>query len=51
MDETKLLNIISIKYLIMKPNEIVQLAIQKMNKRITNEIFLIIQNDKELMYQ
>lgn len=29
--------------------DVVQAAIKKMNKRITNEIFLIIQNDRELM--
>lgn len=33
----------------MVPNEIAEEAIKKMNKRITNEIFLIIQNDRELM--
>lgn len=35
----------------MTPVEIVNAAIAKMNKKITNEIFLIIQNDPELMYQ
>lgn len=35
----------------MTPNQIAQKAIEKMNKRITNEIFLIIQNDKKLMYE
>jgi hypothetical protein len=33
------------------PAEIAQKAIAKMNKRITNEIFLIIQNDCELMHE
>ncbi len=33
----------------MTPQEIAQEAIRRMNKRITNEIFLIIQNDRELM--
>ena len=35
----------------MKPNAIAQKAIDKMNKRITNEIFMIIQNDRELMHE
>jgi len=33
----------------MTPKEIAQEAINRMNKRITNEIFLIIQNDRDLM--
>jgi hypothetical protein len=33
----------------MAPKEIAEAAIKMMNKRITNEIFLIIQNDRELM--
>jgi hypothetical protein len=33
----------------MAAKEIAEEAIKKMNKRITNEIFLIIQNDRELM--
>ncbi len=33
----------------MKPKEIAEEAIKRMNKRITNEIFLIIQNDRDLM--
>ena len=33
----------------MTPNQIAQEAIDQMNKRITNEIFLLIQNDSELM--
>ena len=33
----------------MKPNEIAKEAIRRMNKRITNEIFLTIQNDRGLM--
>jgi len=32
-------------------NEIANEAIGRMNKRITNEIFLIIQNDRELMHK
>jgi hypothetical protein len=35
----------------MKPQEIAKKAIACMNKRITNEIFLIIQNDRELMLE
>ena len=35
----------------MKPREIAQEAIGKMNKQITNEIFMIIQNNRELMYE
>lgn len=35
----------------MTPSEIAQEAIAKMNKRITNEIFLIIQNDRSLMHE
>lgn len=35
----------------MNPQEIAEKAIAKMNKKITNEIFLIIQNDRELMYE
>ena len=35
----------------MTPEQIAQKAIAKMNKKITNEIFLIIQNDKKLMYK
>jgi hypothetical protein len=34
----------------MKPSEIAKAAIEKMNKRITNEVFLIIQNDRKLMH-
>lgn len=33
----------------MTPEEIAREAISKMNKRITNEIFMIIQNDRDLM--
>jgi hypothetical protein len=33
----------------MTANEIADKAIEMMNKRITNEIFLIIQNDRDLM--
>ena len=33
----------------MNSSEIAQKAIARMNKRITNEIFLIIQNDRDLM--
>ncbi len=34
----------------MNPEQIAQEAIERMNKRITNEIFLIIQNDRDLMH-
>lgn len=33
----------------MTPSQIAEEAIRRMNKKITNEIFLIIQNDRELM--
>ncbi|MDQ6987980.1 MAG: hypothetical protein Q9M25_09275 [Mariprofundaceae bacterium] len=33
----------------MSPTEIAETAIERMNQRITNEIFLTIQNDRELM--
>jgi len=33
----------------MSPKEIAHAAIQRLNARITNEVFLIIQNDRELM--
>ena len=33
----------------MSPKEIAKEAIKRMNKKITNEIFLIIQNDRDLM--
>jgi len=35
----------------MTPTQIAQEAITQMNKRITNEIFLSIQNDRKLMYE
>ena len=35
----------------MKPNDIAKRAIKILNKRITNELFLIIQNDKDLMHE
>jgi hypothetical protein len=35
----------------MTADEIAQHAIAQLNKRITNEIFLIIQNDRELMHE
>ncbi|MGA9047606.1 MAG: hypothetical protein WB588_01280 [Dehalococcoidia bacterium] len=35
----------------MTPNEIAEEAIRRMNRKITNEIFLIIQNDRELMHE
>jgi hypothetical protein len=35
----------------MKANELGQIAIQKLNKRITNEIFFIILRDRELMHE
>ena len=34
----------------MNANKIADDAIELMNKKITNEIFLIIQNDRDLMY-
>ena len=34
----------------MNPDLIAQKAIEKLNKKITNEVFLIIQSDKDLMY-
>ena len=34
----------------MKTDDLGKLAIKKLNKRITNEIFLIILNDRDLMY-
>ena len=34
----------------MKPDVIAQKAIEKLNKQITNEVFLIIQSDKDLMH-
>jgi hypothetical protein len=34
----------------LTPTQIAQEAIAQMNKRITNEIFLLIQNDRRLMY-
>jgi len=33
----------------MKAKDIAEEAIRRMNKKITNEIFLIIQNDRDLM--
>ncbi len=33
----------------MRPDEIAEKAIARMNKGITNEIFLIVQNDRDLM--
>ena len=33
----------------MTPQEIAEEAIRMMNKKITNEIFMIIQNDRDLM--
>ena len=35
----------------MTPTEISEKAIGQMNKRITNEIFMIIQNNRELMHE
>ncbi len=35
----------------MTPAQIAQEAIAQMNKRITNEIFSLIQNDRQLMYE
>jgi len=34
----------------MTPEEIANKAIEKLNSKITNEIFTIIQNDRELMH-
>ncbi len=34
----------------MTPGEIAEEAVRRLNKRITNEIFLIIQNDRDLMH-
>lgn len=33
----------------MTPKQIAEEAIKRMNKKITNEIFMIIQNDRDLM--
>jgi len=35
----------------MTPAQLAQETIAQMNKRITNEIFLLIQNDRRLMYE
>lgn len=35
----------------MNASQIAEKAIEKLNKKITNEIFLIIQNDRELMHE
>ena len=35
----------------MTPNEIAEEAIRRMNIKITDEIFLIIQNDRDLMQE
>lgn len=35
----------------MTPQEIAEIAISRMNKKITNEIFKLVQNDNELMYE
>ena len=35
----------------MSPKRIAEEAIKRMNKKITNEIFLIIQNDRKLMQE
>jgi hypothetical protein len=35
----------------MLPPEIANAAIAQLNRRITNEVFLTIQNDRDLMYQ
>lgn len=34
----------------MTPSKIAETAIASLNRRITNEIFLVIQNDRDLMY-
>lgn len=35
----------------MRPSEIANIAINLLNDKITNEVFLIIQNNDELMYE
>lgn len=35
----------------MEPKEIAEKALKKMNKKITNEVFLTIQNDRDLMQE
>lgn len=35
----------------MNSKQIAEEAIKKLNKKITNEVFLIIQNDRELMHE
>ncbi len=35
----------------MSPSDIAKEAISRLNKRITNEVFLIIQNDRDLMHE
>ena len=35
----------------MQPSKLAQKAISQMNKRITNEIFMLIQNDRSLMHE
>ncbi|WP_152004396.1 hypothetical protein [Desulfoluna spongiiphila] len=35
----------------MTPRELAEEAISRFNKKITNEIFALIQNDRELMYE
>ncbi len=35
----------------MTPTEIAQAAISRLNRRITNEVFLTIQNDRNLMQE
>lgn len=36
---------------IMNSKQVAEVAISVLNKRITNEVFMIIQNDKNLMYE
>jgi len=35
----------------MNSKQVAEVAISVLNKRITNEVFMIIQNDKNLMYE
>lgn len=35
----------------MTPKQVAEEAIRRLNKKITNEIFLIIQNDRDLMQE
>ena len=35
----------------MNPTQIAEEAVSRLNKRITNEVFLVIQNDRGLMHE